>query len=78
VPLSGWATEGEAEGRSRSPALPTSQPLEEVLPEVGVAGGWSGLVMAWRGSPRACFLNSGSEMQVATSAGRVAIAVHCG
>jgi hypothetical protein len=37
VPLSGWATEGEAEGRSRSPALPTSQPLEEVLPEVDVA-----------------------------------------
>ena len=34
--------------------------------------------MVWRGSPRACFLNAGSEMRVAMSAGRVVIAVHYG
>src|SRR3712207_9255701 len=39
---------------------------------------WSELVMAWRGSPRACFLNSVSKMWVTTSAARVAIALHGG
>ncbi len=34
--------------------------------------------MAWRGSPRACFLNSVSKMWVTTSAARVAIALHGG
>src|SRR3712207_4285844 len=34
--------------------------------------------MAWRGSPPACFLNSGSKMRVTTSVARVAITLHGG